>query len=66
MGEGTSPLRCWAGNPIGRTGHAVSIWSKIPVSVQGGHVTVGIAGGLKGLAIQLADEEVRLRTVGTL
>ena len=38
----------------------------IPVYMHGGHVTVDIAGELKGLAIQLADEEVGSRTVGTL
>ena len=38
----------------------------IPVYVQSGHVTADIAGGLEGLAIQLADEEVGLRSVGAL
>ena len=38
----------------------------IPVYVQGGHVTADIAGGLEGLAIQLADEEVGLRAVGAI
>ena len=38
----------------------------IPVYVQGGHVTTDVAGGLKGLAVQLADEEVGLRAVGVL
>lgn len=38
----------------------------IPVYNQGGHVTVDIAGGLEGLAIQLADEEVGLRAVGAI
>lgn len=38
----------------------------IPVYVQGRQVTTDIAGGLEGLAIQLADEEVGLRAVGTL
>ena len=38
----------------------------IPVYVQGGHVTADIAGGLEGLAIRLADEEVGLRAVGAI
>ena len=38
--------------------------STIPVYVQGGHVTADLAGGLEGLAIALADEEVRLSAVG--
>ena len=38
----------------------------IPVYVQGGQLTADIAGGLEGLAIQLADEEVVLRAVGAL
>ena len=38
--------------------------STIPVYVQGGHVTADLAGGLEGLAIALADKEVRLSAVG--
>ena len=38
----------------------------IPVRVEGGHMVVDIAGGLEGLAVQLADSEVGLRAVGAL
>ena len=38
----------------------------IPVYVQGGQITADIAGGLEGLAIQLADEEVGLQAVGAI
>ncbi len=38
----------------------------IPVRVEGGRMVVDIAGGLEGLAVSLADEEVGLRSVGAL
>ena len=38
----------------------------LPVRVEGGRMVVDIAGGLEGLAVQLADEEVSLRAVGAL
>ena len=38
----------------------------LPVYVQGGRLVADIAGGLEGLAVQLADEEVSLRAVGAL
>ena len=38
----------------------------LPVYVQGGRLSVDIEGGLEGLALQLADEEVRLNAVGAL
>ena len=38
----------------------------LPVYVQGGRLSVDIEGGLEGLAVQLADEEVRLNAVGAL
>ena len=38
----------------------------LPVYVQGGRLVADIAGGLEGLALQLADEEVRLNAVGAL
>ena len=38
----------------------------VPVYVQGGHLTADIVGGLEGLAIQLADEEVGLQAVGAI
>ena len=38
----------------------------LPVRVEGGRMVVDIAGGLEGLAVQLADTEVGLRAVGAL
>ena len=38
----------------------------LPVYVQGGRLSVDIEGGIEGLAVQLADEEVSLRAVGAL
>ena len=38
----------------------------IPVRVEGGRMVVDIAGGLEGLAVNLADTEVGLRAVGAL
>ena len=38
----------------------------LPVYVQGGRIVADIAGGLEGLAVQLADSEVGLRAVGAL
>ena len=38
----------------------------IPVRVEGGRMVVDIAGGLEGLAVQLADTEVGLRAVGAI
>ena len=40
--------------------------STVPVYVQGGRLVADIAGGLEGLAVQLADEEIRLNAVGAL
>ena len=38
----------------------------IPVRVEGGRMVVDIAGGLEGLAVNLADAEVGLRAVGAI
>ena len=38
----------------------------LPVRVEGGRMVVDIAGGLEGLAVNLADTEVGLRAVGAL
>ena len=38
----------------------------LPVRVEGGRMVVDIAGGLEGLAVQLADTEVGLRAVGAI
>ena len=38
----------------------------LPVRVEGGRMVVDIAGGLEGLAVQLADTEVSLRAVGAI
>ena len=38
----------------------------LPVYVQGGRLSVDIEGGIEGLAVQLADEEVSLRAVGAI
>ena len=38
----------------------------IPVRVEGGRMVVDIAGGLEGLAVNLADTEVGLRAVGAI
>ena len=38
----------------------------LPVYVQGGRLVADIAGGLEGLAVQLADTEVGLRAVGAI
>ena len=38
----------------------------LPVYVQGGRLSVDIAGGLEGLAVNLADTEVGLRAVGAI
>ena len=38
----------------------------LPVYVQGGRIVADIAGGLEGLAVQLADTEVGLRAVGAI
>ena len=38
----------------------------IPVHVEGGRLTVDLAGGLESLALDLADQEVSLRAVGAL
>ena len=40
--------------------------STVPVYVQGGRLVADIAGGLEGLAVQLADTEVGLRAVGAI
>ena len=38
----------------------------LPVRVEGGRMVVDIAGGLEGLAVQLADTEVGLQAVGAI
>ena len=38
----------------------------VPVYVQGGRLVADIAGGLEGLAVNLADTEVGLRAVGAI
>ena len=38
----------------------------LPVRVEGGRMVVDIAGGLEGLAVNLADTEVGLRAVGAI
>ena len=38
----------------------------LPVYVEGGRLVADIAGGLEGLAVQLADTEVGLRAVGAI
>ena len=40
--------------------------STVPVYVQGGRLVADIAGGLEGLAVNLADTEVGLRAVGAI
>ena len=38
----------------------------LPVYVEGGRLVADIAGGLEGLAVNLADTEVGLRAVGAI
>ena len=38
----------------------------VPVYVTGGQLVADLAGGLEGLAVALADEEIRLSAVGAI
>ena len=67
--EGTVPVKHVGSLAVTQGGEFVvqlAGGGTLPVYVEGGRIVADIEGGLEGLAVQLADTEVGLRTVGAL